>query len=63
MLVSLTFDLQSCEECPFRYYVHEHGGSFDMCRHPQSPPGFGSVIGKYDGKFPQWCPFAKGEEK
>lgn len=59
MKVTITHDLNSCENCPYKEHYYEQGFSGDFCSNPKH-----KGILKCDNKrFPRDCPFLEQEKE
>lgn len=58
MKVTITYDLNSCEKCPYKEHYHEQGFCGDFCNHPETK----TIIKCNDEHFPTKCPFKMYEQ-
>lgn len=59
MKVTITYDLKSCEGCPYKQHYYEQGFCGDFCNHPKCE----GILKCDDKRFPCDCPFLKQEEE
>lgn len=55
MKVTITLDIHSCANCPYRDYYREQGFAGYMCDHPKTK----EIIECSDYDIPEDCPFLK----
>lgn len=51
--------VSSCLNCPYREYENTMEGSWYICKHKESPEGYGDIIHGCNAGFektPDWCP-------
>lgn len=57
MKVTITLNIHSCIDCPYRNYYREQGFATYLCDHPKAEQAFWCS----DCDIPEDCPFLKEE--
>lgn len=53
--------VDNCHKCPFYTQERDMQATLNVCNHPESPDGYGSVMDRRElDSGADWCPLKKG---